>query len=99
MVKLLMTWDIKPGREEEYFEFVMQEFIPGLLQLGMQPTEAWYTLYGRAPQILAGWIAEDRVTLDKALSSREWHSLRRRMLAYVDNLTHKIVPATSLFQL
>ena len=26
--KLIMTWDIAPEREQEYFEFVVREFIP-----------------------------------------------------------------------
>ena len=49
MVKLLMNWDIKTGHEQSYFEFVMQEFAPGLMRLGLQPTEAWYTVYGQRP--------------------------------------------------
>ena len=42
-LKLLMTWDMIPGREQEYFEFLVREFVPGLQRLGVEPTEAWYT--------------------------------------------------------
>ncbi len=35
MVKLLMSWDIHAGNEAEYFQFVIQEFVPGLLKLGL----------------------------------------------------------------
>ena len=52
-VKLLMTWDILPGREQEYFEFVVRDFIPGVQRMGMEPSDAWYTMYGSQPQILA----------------------------------------------
>jgi hypothetical protein len=54
-----MSWDIKSGREQPYFEFVVREFAPGLMRLGLQPTEAWYTVYGEGPQILTGAVAED----------------------------------------
>ena len=59
MYKLLMSWDIRPGKESEYFEFVVQEFGPGVMKLGVKPTDAWYTAYGDEPQILTGGVAEE----------------------------------------
>jgi hypothetical protein len=99
MTKLLMTWDIRAGKENEYFDFASKVLVPGLMKLGIQPTEAWYTVYGDAPQILAGWVAEDRDTVTSALSSQEWHDLYRQLMRYVENFQYKIVPATGFFQL
>ncbi len=99
MVKLLMTWDIKSGREEAYFEFVVKELVPGLIELGIRPMEAWYTIYGDVPQILAGWVAEDQAIIEKALRSEDWSALQKGLLTLVDNFQRKIVPATGLFQL
>ena len=53
-VKLIMTWDILPEHEQEYFEFVIREFIPGVQRLGWELSDAWATVYGAAPQILVG---------------------------------------------
>ena len=75
MVKLLMSWDIKPGSESEYFEFIVREFAPGIMKLGMQPTEAWYTVFGDGPQILQGSIAEDMPTMKAILETEEWQRL------------------------
>ena len=36
-LKWLMTWDMIPGREQEYFEFLVREFVPGLQRLGIEP--------------------------------------------------------------
>ncbi|MBI5301642.1 MAG: hypothetical protein HY868_05850 [Chloroflexi bacterium] len=99
MIKLLMTWDIRNGKESEYFEFVAQEFAPRMVRLGLQPTEAWYTIYGNAPQILTGAVTEDRAALDNILASEEWKSLIERLSTFVLNLNFKIVPAVSNFQL
>ncbi len=99
MVKLLMTWDIRPGKESEYFEFVVQKFAPKLVRLGIQPTEAWYTVYGSAPQILTGGVTEDRATLDTILEGKEWKDLHQELLTYVSNFNYKIVPNTGNFQL
>ncbi len=97
--KLLMTWDIRPGKESEYFEFAVQEFVPKLTRLGVQPTEAWYTVWGSAPQILTGFVADDRSTIASLIESEEWRALMERMQVYVVNFTYRIVPAVGLFQL
>jgi hypothetical protein len=99
MIKLLMSWDIRPGKEQEYFEFVVQEFGPRMVRLGLQPTEAWYTAYGAGPQILAGGITKDRPSLDQILEGEEWQNLHKKLLEYVINYSEKIVPNTGNFQL
>jgi hypothetical protein len=99
MVKLLMTWDIKPGRETAYLDFVTSEFAPGLSKLGLEPTEAWYTVYGEAPQILTGAATQDIETMREILSSRDWQLLRDRLLEYVTNFQFKIIRASGRFQL
>ena len=99
MWKLLMTWDIRPGKESEYFEFAVQEFVPKLTRLGIQPTEAWYTVWGSAPQILTGFVAEERMAVENAIESDDWKALMERMQTYVTNFTHRIVPAVGNFQL
>jgi hypothetical protein len=99
MYKLLMSWDIKAGREQAYFEFVVQEFAPGLMKLGLQPTEAWYTVYGKSPQILTGAVTKELETMREILAGNEWRQLRTRLLTYVTNFEQKVVEASSRFQL
>ncbi len=98
MMKLIMTWDIRPGREAAYFDWAMKTFVPRLMELGLQPVDAWYTVHGDVPQMLAGVLAEDRETLSRALSSAEWKELRSELMAYVTNYTQKVVKATNSFQ-
>lgn len=98
-VKLIMTWDIQPGREQEYFEFVVREFVPGMQRLGIQPTEAWYTTYGDRPQILTGGVTDDLGDMKDALGSDEWTVLRDSLMEYVTNFDWKIVKATGGFQI
>ncbi len=97
--KLLMTWDIVPGREQEYFEFVVREFVPGMQRLGIQPTEAWYTMYGDRPQILTGGVTESLKDMERALSSEEWTRLKERLMEYVTNFEWKVVRNRGGFQI
>lgn len=101
-VKLLMNWDIKPGRDQEYFEFVVREWVPGIQRLGLRPTEAWYTVYSRdkdAPQIMTAGIANDMDTMQSILSSEDWANLYEKLQEYVQNYHQKIVHVTGGFQL
>jgi hypothetical protein len=98
-VKLLMTWDIKPGKEAEYFDFVVREFVPGLQHVGIQPTEAYLTVYGTGSQILTGGVADDLPTMQNILEGEDWHVLQDKLLTFVDNFKKKVVPATGRFQL
>lgn len=99
MIKLLMSWNIRAGLEDDYFKFVMEEFAPGLLELGIRPTDAWYTAYGDHPQILAGGVADDLGSLRKALSTSEWRELKLELLTYVTDYDEKKIHASGGFQL
>lgn len=97
-VKLLMSWDIKPGREAEFFEFQVREWVPGLQRLGLEPTDAWYTLYGAAPQIMVGGTTKTIKLMRQILNTEEWKALRGQLLSYVDNYDQKVIQATGGFQ-
>ena len=97
-VKILMTWDIVQDNEQEYFEFVISEFVPGVQRMGFQPLDAWATLYGDYPQIQVGMIASDAETAQRMLDTAEWISLREKLFGYIENFSYKIVPAKTGFQ-
>jgi hypothetical protein len=97
--KLLLSWDILPGREQEYFEFVVREFIPGIQSLGLEPSDAWLTVYGEQPQILTGVGVSNLNALNSVLSSQEWDSMIVQLLDYVENFEVKTVKAKPGFQM
>lgn len=98
-MKLLMQWDIRPGREGQYFEFVVREFVPAVAQMELQIVDAWYTLYGETPKILIAGVAKDIQTLRQIMTSKEWEELLDNLLKYVHNFQRKIVPDRGHFQL
>jgi hypothetical protein len=97
-VKIIMTWDIAADREQEYFEFVIGEWVPGVQRLGFQPTDAWATVYGSYPQIQVGMLADNESAARRILASRDWSALEDRLLAFVRNFSYKVVPARNGFQ-
>jgi len=98
-VKILMTWDILPGREQDYFEFVVRDFIPAMQRLGMEVSDAWFTMYGDQPQILAAAQMPSINALNHVLQAPDWQELTNRLLDYVENFDYKIVQSRSGFQM
>ena len=97
-VKLIMTWDIAPEHEQDYFEFVIGEFIPGIQRLGLEPTEAWATIFGDYPQIQVGMIAPDAGSARRIMASQDWSQLQEKLFTFVANFGYKLVPARGGFQ-
>ena len=97
-VKLIMTWDIIPEREQEYFEFVVREFIPGVQRLGFMVEDAWATVFGDQPQIQVGAVYDSYPEAKAKIQSADWISLQNRLLDYVNNYQHKLVPVHPGFQ-
>jgi len=99
MVKLIMTWNIRPGKEPEYLEFLTKEFGEAVVGMGIQPTDAWYAVWGRGPQVLAGGVTETLAEMERALASPEWTKLQSRLSELVEDLDHKVVQQEGGFQL
>ena len=97
-VKLIMTWDIAPDHEQDYFEFVINEFVPGVQRLGLQPAEAWATVFGEYPQIQVSILAEGLPDVQRAMNSDSWAQLQDKLFALVQNFSYKVIPARTGFQ-
>lgn len=96
--KLILTWDIKPNSEQEYFEFVVREFLPEVQKFGFNLSDAWVTVYGEQPQILVGATLATIDEIKKIIHSRAWDLLIERLLQYVTDYNEKIVVANGNFQ-
>lgn len=98
-VKLLMSWDFQPNQESATLEFMANELAPAVQQLGITPTEAWYTVYGDRPQILVGVVAEDLATMRRVLDSEDWQALVEKLSQYIQNYQQRLVLAKGSLQL
>ncbi|MEL7643891.1 MAG: hypothetical protein AAGU25_07260 [bacterium] len=97
-VKLIISWDIVQDREQEYFEFLIREFLPGMQKLGFELSDAWATVFGNEPQILVGAVLPSLEQANDLLASSDWISLHNRLLDYVENYSQKLVSARGGFQ-
>lgn len=100
MVKVLFSYDMVQGREEECQHYVMQTLAPGLARLGLRIHDAWYTLWGEGvPQILGGGVMENADAAARLLYSSEWESLIEGLEPYVENFEVRVVEGNGNIQL
>ncbi|MFL7837586.1 MAG: hypothetical protein ACK2T4_11130 [Candidatus Promineifilaceae bacterium] len=98
-IKILLTYDVIQARQQEYYQFVMSRYVPGLQSMGFQMSEAWHTAYGESPDRLVGFVCRDEETLNKLLNSDLWPTLNEELEGFVTGLQYKIVPYKGGFQL
>lgn len=96
--KLILTWDINPDSEQEYFEFVVREFLPEVQKFGFTLSDAWVTVYGDQPQILVGATLSSTEAIKKIIHSAPWALLVEKLMQFVSNYNEKIVMANGNFQ-
>jgi len=99
MIKLIMTWNIREGKESDYLEFLTRDFSKAVIALGIQPTDAWYAVWGQGPQVLTGGVTDDLPAMEKALRSEDWRKLLDKLNEFVVDLRYKVVEASGGFQL
>jgi hypothetical protein len=97
-VKVIMSWDIIQGREQEYFEFVVRSFMPGVQKLGMALSDAWVTIYGDHPQVQVAAVVPGLDRARKIIQSEEWDILNNHLLDFVTNYNIKLAPLSGGFQ-
>lgn len=97
-IKLIMTWDIAPEHEQEYFEFVVREFLPGVQNMGFELSDAWATVYGSQPQIMVGATLPSKTQAKEVMCSDEWKQLNNKLLDYVSNYNQKMIEMRGGFQ-
>ncbi len=97
-VKLLMTYDPIPERQQEYFQYVLGEFLPALQSLGLPMQEVWHTAYGEYPLRLLTFVSPDLESLGTILNSPEFQALEDRLMGYVVNYRKRIVQMRERFQ-
>ncbi len=98
-VKLMMTWDILPGKEEEYFEFHVRHFVPALEKMGLQLHEAWLTQYGDYPRLTVEAIISSLNRAKNLLVSDDWNTLGLELDDLVENFDYKVVPNRTRWQI
>jgi hypothetical protein len=97
-VKLLVTYDVLEAKQEEYFQYVLGEFVPAVQNLGLYMTDVWHTAYGDYPVRLAAFVAPDYDTMVGILNNPSFVQLEDKLKEFVVNYRRRVVPRKNGFQ-
>jgi hypothetical protein len=95
---LILTYDLLPEQEEDFYRFALGEFVPGMQNLGLYLVRAWHTVYGPYPLRQSEFVAEELDILQDALDTDDFLALEDRLRAFVTNYDRRIVPFADGFQ-
>jgi hypothetical protein len=90
-VKLVLSYDIKPGQENAYRRFVLEDFLPQAQELGLMPTDAWHTAYGNYPSRLLAFVADDLDSMQAVRTKPEWQNMMKKLGNYTSNLNQRVI--------
>ena len=97
--KVLLTWNSHPQHERELFHHV-REVMNKAAPLGLQLSDAYYTMYGDAPEILLGFVPRKGLEgkLEAILGSEEWKAIVDEVKQYITDYEERVVRAATHFQ-
>ena len=99
MVKLIITWSIRDGKESEFLEFINNDFTRLFLAMNVQPTEAWYAIWGQGPQAMVCGVAKSQAAMEGSLTGNEWVDIRAKIAQFADEIRYRVVEKSDGFQL
>ncbi|NOK63597.1 MAG: hypothetical protein GFH27_549297n63 [Chloroflexi bacterium AL-W] len=91
--KLVFTWNFPDGKERECLEFLIGQFCPELLRLGVQTDDAWYTQLGNGPQMTLVTRMDNTDAAQAFVSSSDFQELYGQLFDYAEDLNYRIAEA------
>ena len=93
-VKFNQYWTIINEKREEYGDFIIKEFIPGINSLGIHVVAGWSVLVGSYSEMIVESMSNDLELIEKALKNPKYRDLQDNLLTYVKAYKTKVlIPA------
>ncbi len=98
--KFNQYFNINPGKEKEYTEFIAKDHLPTMEKLGIKMTGGWQVVVGPGPYIVAEGTATSIVNIAKALESDEYKRITNKLTSkYVTDYSSRILAPTGRLEL
>jgi hypothetical protein len=97
--KLILTYDIQASRQQEYMQFVLGTFVPGIQEMGLYLLGVYHTVVGDYPDRQAEYVSESWEIMERAINSERFSRLEEALKSYTTNYSRKVVKYRKGFQL
>ena len=95
MYKVLISYDMQKGKEQECQDYLVNKLAPGLARMGFQFADVWYTVWGSSPEITGGGEIESLEKARSIFNSSTWDRLAQGMNGLTDNFRVRVVRGTT----
>lgn len=96
--RLLMCYDIRMESYDDYYQYVINEFVPALQSMGLIMAGVWHTAYGDYPVRQVDFLVENLDTVYEIFASDRWEALEVRLKSYTSRYQRKLVRYQDRFQ-
>ena len=90
-VKFSQYWDVIPGKEDDYDQFIRNEFYPALEEIGIRIGGEWKILIGESPNIFFESRCDHAEQLLIALNSQKFKAMKYELLKLVSNYSSRVL--------
>jgi hypothetical protein len=98
--KFNQYFNIIPGKEKEYTEFVLKDHLPTMEKLGIKMTGGWRVVVGCGPYIVAEGTANSLIEIAKAIDTDEFRRVTKILTSrYVTDYSSRILAPTGRIEL
>jgi hypothetical protein len=96
--RLLMRYDIRLEMYEPYYQYVMNEFVPALHNMGLYMYGIWHTAYGEYPLRQVEFVTDNLRTVMEVFQSDHWRKLENKLKSFTTHYDRKLVRYQDRFQ-
>lgn len=97
--KLILFYNIKSDKQDDYYRFMLGDFVPAIQKMGVYMHMAWHMAYGDYPMRKIEFVTETADALRRLFLSNEWDDLETKLLLYITDYERKVVDYRNGFQL
>lgn len=95
----IQYWDVIPGKESKYRQYVSDTYLPETATLGFIPVGGYYVEVGFGPRTIFVFSSERLDDISKIITGKDFKNLTRSLKRYVANFKNTVLEPAGLVKL
>lgn len=89
--RLMLIYDINPQFQNEYYDYVLRDFIPSLQRMNIYMLYAWQVIGDDHPERQIEFVCESETIIRTVLASDAYQQAETKLKDYTMNFRRKLV--------
>lgn len=96
--RVMLQFDIRPDRYEQYYRYMLRDFVPTMQELGLHMIFAWHVVGGNYPERQVDFVCESARSLRTILADARFHLAEDQLQTYTLHYRRRIVRFYNRYQ-